>query len=306
MPESIRLADGSTAEDRRLDRLQEFDERSRAFGVAEVVPQPFKSKTWRLRERLDQGRDGACVGFGTTHRIAALPISFSGANYQFAMTLYREAQKLDPWPGEDYEGTSVLAGMKAAQARGHFSEYRWCFTVDDIIRAVAHEGPVVIGIDWLEDMFTPDERGMLSPTGSVAGGHCLIIRGVTLEPRGVRKGVGPVFRLTNSWGADWGENGEAFITVEDYERHLMPGADQAVPMEQRVRRSGKAEAAAADAEEARGKGRHPWAPSGASLFNRVMGFGYGSPTVARPGARIFTGRGKPAGIFKKGPFRLGR
>jgi hypothetical protein len=284
--------------ERTLDRLQEFDERSRRFGVSEVLPEGFKSKTWRLKERLDQGRDGACVGFGTTHRIAALPISFGGASYDYAMSLYRQAQRLDQWDGEDYEGTSVLAGAKAAKNLGHFSEYRWCFTIEDIMRAVAHEGPVIIGIDWMNDMFTPDERGMLSATGGVAGGHCLIIRGLTLEPGGARKGVGPVFRLTNSWGKDWGENGEAYITVEDYERYLMPGADQCVPTEARVRRA--AVHSGAMAETNRSKGKFPWAPGGSSLFNRVQGMGY------TPGANRLTGKGSPAGVFKKGAFRLGR
>lgn len=296
----IQLRDGSTTTDRRLDRLEEFDERSRAFGVSEVLPEGFKSKTWRLHDRLDQGPDGACVGFGTTHRIAALPISFGGADYNYAFRLYKAAQKLDPWAGEDYEGTSVLAGAKAAQALGHFSEYRWCFNVDDIMRAVAHEGPVVIGIDWLEDMFEPDARGLLSPTGAVAGGHCLIIRGLTLDPRGVRKGVGPVFRVTNSWGKDWGENGEAYIRVEDYERYLMPGADQCVPTEARVRRSTTEEETAVSDKQV-GKGRFPWAPGGATLFNRTLGFGYTSGGTSK-----LTGRGTPAGVFRKGPFTFGR
>lgn len=223
--------------ERTFDRLPEFDERSRAFGISEVVPAALKSKTWRLKARLDQGREGACVGFGTTHRIAALPISFSGATNEYAFDLYHAAQKLDQWPGEDYEGTSVLAGAKAAKNLGHFASYRWCFTVDEICAAVAWEGPVVCGTSWLEGMFSPDERGLLTPTGTSAGGHCYIIRGLTLKPSGVRKGLGPLFRVTNSWGRSWGVDGEAFIRVEDYERYLMPGADQMVPTEVRKPRS---------------------------------------------------------------------
>lgn len=302
MAEQITLRDGSTVTDRRLDRLQEFDERSKNFGVAEVLPTDIKSKTWRLKERLDQGRDGACVGFGTTHRIAALPISFGNASNDYALRLYHEAQKLDNWPGEDYEGTSVLAGAKAAKNLGHFAEYRWCFNVDDIMRAVSHEGPVIVGISWKDSMWDPDERGLLDASGATAGGHCLIIRGLTLEPRGARKGVGPVFRLTNSWGPDWGEHGEAFITVEDFERYLLPGADACVPTEQRLARraEGNSSTESGVGSKPMSKGKAPWKPSGASLFNRVMGFGYTT------GIGKLTGHGKPAGRFKKGPFRLGR
>lgn len=301
MTEQITLRDGSTTTDPRLDRLVEFDPRSRNYAVSDVLPEGFKSKTWKLTQRLDQGQDGACVGFGTTHRIAALPISFGGANYNYAMGLYHEAQKLDPWPGEDYEGTSVLAGAQAAQARGHFSAYHWCFTIEDYMRALAHEGPVIVGSNWFNDMFDPDERGLLHPTGDVAGGHCWLLRGLTLNPGGVRKGVGPVFRMTNSWGKSWGENGEAYITVEDFERYIMPNGEGCVPTEQRVRRATTEEQKVSETAEApRGKGRQPWRPSGTSLFNRVQGYGY------TPGANRLTGHGKPAGLFKKGPFSLGR
>jgi hypothetical protein len=295
----ITLRDGSTTTDPRLDRLEQFDARSRQYGISEVLPEGFKSKTWRLKERLDQGNDGACVGFGNTHRIAALPISFGGATNDYALKIYHEAQKIDPWEGEDYEGTSVLAGVKVAQRLGHFSQYRWCFSVDDYLRAVAHEGPVIVGSSWFNDMFEPDERGLLHPTGSNAGGHCWIIRGLTLKPGGARSGVGPVFRMTNSWGSGWGTNGEAWITVEDFERHIFPNAEGCVPTEQHVARTTTEEN---PVEDKVGKGKHPWKPGGASSFNRVLGYGY---TKGAAQARL-SGHGKPAGIFKKGPFRLGR
>lgn len=309
MAEKYTLRDGSETADRRLDRLVQFDERSRNFGVAEVLPEGFKSKTWRLHERLDQGREGACVGFGTTHRIAALPISFGGASYDYAYKLYKAAQKLDPWEGENYEGTSVLAGVKAAKALGHFTEYRWCFTIEDYMRAVANEGPVIVGSHWLDSMWDPDERGLLDTSGKSVGGHCYIIRGLTLSPRGIRQGVGPVFRITNSWGPDWGEGGEAYITVEDFERNIMPGGEGVVPTEARVARATTEEAATvADKEtsERVGRGKFPWAPTGTSLFDRVLGFPYsGKATVGTDGAKL-SGRGKPAGRFFKGPFTLGR
>jgi hypothetical protein len=51
---------------------------------------------------------------------------------------------------------------------------------------------------------------------------------------------------------------------------------------------------------AKGKGKQPWRPTGSSLFNRVQGFAY------TPGANRLTGKGSPAGVFKRGPFTLGR
>jgi hypothetical protein len=134
----MKLRDGSETADPRLDRLIQFDERSRAYSVRERIDpktgRPKRSKTWALNERNNQGSDGACVGFGTGHRLAAAPIEVGGINYDFSMAIYREAQRLDPWPGEDYEGTSVLAGIKAAQKRGYIKEYRWCFSLGRLHR----------------------------------------------------------------------------------------------------------------------------------------------------------------------------
>lgn len=232
----ITLRDGSTTVDKRLDRLIHFDERSKQFPAELILPTDVKTRTWGLRNiRLNQGQDGACVGFGNTHRLAADPVRFSHASYDYAMALYHEAQRYDDWPGEDYEGTSVLAGVKVLNKRGLYKAYHWCFKIEDYMRALSNEGPVVVGVNWMKDMFDPDERGLLHPTGGVAGGHCFILRGLTLKPRGKLKGVGPVFRITNSWGADWGQNGDAFITVEDWEQYLMPDGEGCVPTEQVVR-----------------------------------------------------------------------
>jgi hypothetical protein len=287
MAEKITLRDGTETTDRRLDRLQQFDERSRQFPVREILPDGFRSKTWRLKDRLDQGPDGACAGFGTTHRIAALPISFGGATYDYAFKIYKRAQQLDPWEGENYSGTSVLAAVKAAQELGHFGEYRWCFGIDDYVRAVAHEGPVIVGSDWYTGMFEPDEKGLIHPTGAVAGGHCYILRGVTLDPRGVRKGVGPVFRITNSWGPGWGENGEAYITVDEFEK-LLDGGEGAVPVEKRVSRP---RSQGSEHEQSR-EGRWPWSPVGPSTYDRFVGLPW-----------RYKG---PAGRFNRGGFSLGR
>lgn len=230
------LRDGSRTQDPRLDRLVQFDERSREFPVAAVVPETIKrGRTWPLAERLDQGREGACVGFGVTHELAASPQRVRGLTEDFAFKVYREAQKIDPWEGENYEGTSVLAGVKIAHQMGYFGQYRWCFTVEEIMRALAHEGPVVVGTVWKDGMYQPRPSGLIRPgEGSTVGGHCYLIRGLALRPRIRGEGkLGPTFRIRNSWGPDWGVEGDAFITVEDYERYLMPGGDAVVFMDRR-------------------------------------------------------------------------
>jgi hypothetical protein len=60
--------------DRTLDRLVEFDERSRNFSAAVgLETYPFRSYTWACDPVLDQGREGACVGFAWAHELSARP-----------------------------------------------------------------------------------------------------------------------------------------------------------------------------------------------------------------------------------------
>jgi hypothetical protein len=63
----------------------------------------------------DQGSEGACVGFGISRMMTHL----NGGKLYDARWIYREAQKVDEWPGEAYEGTSVRAGLDVLRERGH-------------------------------------------------------------------------------------------------------------------------------------------------------------------------------------------
>ena len=229
MPTTFELRDGSQTTDPRLDRLRQFDERSRAFPVAAVIPPTItRGRTWSVPPRLDQGREGACVGFGVSHELASYPAAVPSLTNDFAHNLYKQAQKIDPWEGENYEGTSVLAGVKVAKSWGYFDEYRWCFSVEDMLRALSTEGPIVVGTDWYDSMYSPQASGLVKPgQGSVIGGHCWLIRGFQLKPTFASE---PVFRARNSWGGDWGVSGDFFVTVSDYEKHLMPGGEQVVFM----------------------------------------------------------------------------
>lgn len=226
------MRDGTTVDDPRLGRLKERDERSRAFGIEPLaLPTDLRSKTWGVPgEKLDQGREGACVGFGWTHEAVAYPMSNLGLGNDDAHAWYKAAQKLDPWEGEDYEGTSVLAGAKHGKALGYYDNYRWAFSIDDLCRAIAWEGPVVIGIDWYSGMDNVRESGRIIPSGSVRGGHCVVLTGITLSPRLPGEPSIPMLRGRNSWGVGWGRKGDFFVAVNDFEKWLLPGADMVIPV----------------------------------------------------------------------------
>ena len=223
------VKDGTFIEDPRLDRLAFFDERSRDFPIRTALQAELReegkkyeprSYTWRCMERFDQGPDGACVGFGIGHELAARPSEVQGLNDKFCKEqIYWEAQKIDPWNGGAYpqafpfyEGTSVLAGIKIAKKLNYFSEYRWCFGIQDVLMALSYWGPVVVGTDWHTGMFSPDSKGFIRPTGRIAGGHCYM-----LDQYNKREGyIGGL----NSWGKNWGLNGRFKMTVADFDRLL--------------------------------------------------------------------------------------
>lgn len=226
----MQLRDGSTTTDRRLDRLIHFDERSKQYPIRELVgDKPLRSYTWRLNTRLDQGSDGACVGFSWSHELAARPAETTGITNATALQTYYQAQQLDDWEGGAYpgaspvyEGTSVLAGAKAVEAQGHLKEYRWGFSLNDVLLAIGYKGPGVLGCNWYTDMFYPDEKGFVKPTGSVAGGHAILVRGVNVKNKFVT--------LANSWGTSWGKGGDCYMTFDDFEKLLMDQGEFCIPV----------------------------------------------------------------------------
>lgn len=210
--------------ERVLDRLPEFDPRSRLFPVRALIGRV--SLTQRIRHKrvwtptavLDQGSDGACVGFGWSGELGATPVKRDVSN-DSAFALYAKAQTLDPWKDMPHSGSTVLAGAKAAVEDGAISSYHWCFSVDDVIDAVVFKGPVVVGTDWYNSMFETDEKGVLplDKSTGLAGGHCWHIYGYI--PAGHSSnplGDVDVFAWQQSWGTSWGKKGRAFIRVSDF------------------------------------------------------------------------------------------
>ncbi|MEU0664338.1 hypothetical protein [Streptomyces lavendulocolor] len=229
----LRLKNGKTTIDPRLDRVPEFDMRSKEYPIRTLVTEraPLRSAGWACPDWLDQGREGACVGFAWSHELIAAPVQVPAINNSFARGVYQEAQRLDEWPGENYSGTSVLAGAKAIAARGYMEEYRWAFGVDDVLRTLGYFGPVVIGIKWYESMFDPAPNGLLEVSPGEFGGHAILVRGVSLRARlDGQGGTMPVVRLRNSWGRDWGVDGDCYLRIEDLDNLLRDEGEACVPV----------------------------------------------------------------------------
>jgi hypothetical protein len=216
-------------DDPRLGRLPEFDERSRAYPIRTLVAgKPHRSYSWRVPLNLDQGHEGACVGFSWSHELAARPVLVKDVDDAFALRVYRRAQQLDEWPGEAYDGTSVLAGAKASVELGKIGEYRWAFGLDDLRLALGYAGPAVLGLNWYAGMFSPAADGRIAPTGHLMGGHAILAYRV--DERNER------VWLQNSWGASWGMTdrsfgpGKCWLSFADLDRLLGEDGEACIPV----------------------------------------------------------------------------
>lgn len=236
--------------DPRLDRIPQFDPLSRGFAAVstELGSRPFRSYTWSCAVYNDQGREGACVGFAWSHELSARP-KVIPKDESFALTVYNRAKQIDEWAGEDYSGTSVLAGIKAtmeilnSEGKAYYGEYRWAFGTEDVLRVLGYKGPVVLGINWYENMYEPDADNFIHASGDIAGGHAILANGVKIV-----KKAGVTFpytlddidqdlsfvRLHNSWGTGYGLGGDAFISVRDLDKLIHEDGEACIPVLRRV------------------------------------------------------------------------
>lgn len=175
---------------------------------------------------LDQGSEGACTGFGLAHVLAASPRA-RDVSYDLAMRLYRQAQREDEWDGEDYDGSSVNGAMHAGRTYGLLTQWRWCYTGAELRHALSYHGAVEAGTYWLSGMLDPDSDGYVTARGSIVGGHAYAVTGY----RPAVRGAAVDYRIDNSWGPGWGDQGGAWITDVDLE-HLVfnRGGEAACPV----------------------------------------------------------------------------
>lgn len=248
----IDLRDGHRTADPRLDRLIEFDDRSRDHDIARRAAHlPIESRYWYLpRKRLlDQQREGACVSTGVAHELAASPRAISGLTMEWARTrIYWPAQRADRFPGGEYPGadpraggTSVLQGVKEAQALGFYGGYEWAFDFDAGLRSL-QIGPGILGLWWKDSMFEPRPSGLLEVSGSNMGGHCVALLGAVYGRRLRGEGRKDVAVVAQSWGLGHGDNGFVYIELSDLEGLLAEDGEWCIPVERRAPRFDRAPA----------------------------------------------------------------
>lgn len=161
----------------------------------------------------DQGQTSECVAYAWIHWLEDGPVYQANAPHPILQPnpLYKEAQRIDEWPGENYNGTSVRAAAKILQNRGFIRNYFWTTDVNVLANTILNTGPVVAGTWWTTGMMKPNRTtGLITATGKLLGGHAYVINGVDMNRR--------LFRIKNSWGRGWGFQGSAVISFNDMSR----------------------------------------------------------------------------------------
>jgi C1A family cysteine protease len=206
-----------------LGRLLEHDERSRAFQAA-ASPVLRTVTHAHFGATLDQGNTGSCTGHAAAHALATRPM-YQKRQYTHddAMRFYSLGTQNDQWIGNEYpptdDGSSALGVCKGLMILGEISSYTHAFGLTHTLGATVN-GPVMIGVNFYEDMAKLNKAGFMIPGGDILGGHEMCLVGINT--------AGNYVTGINSWGPGWGRNGRFKMAFSDLGRLLSEDGDATV------------------------------------------------------------------------------
>ena len=197
----------------------------------------------------NQGDAGFCHSFAGSSLKDIQEQIETGVKYNLSpLYLARTVKSIDELPDE--EGSTLLDVCKALKQEGTIKEvyypyeqyeagslkfpklryskvyqykiqnYARCDTVESMKQAIFNKKPVLFGITCCSNIYDLDnnaDKFIALPEGAILGGHAMVIVGYddnlshTYKNGKTCKGF---FRIQNSWGTDWGDNGFAYLPYE--------------------------------------------------------------------------------------------
>lgn len=195
---------------------------------------------------LDQGAEGACTGFGlatVANYLLRKRKEVKGKDSVSPRMMYEMARRYDEWPGEKYDGSSARGAMKGWHKHGVCDESVWrydpkkpdarltetriadaanrplgaYFRVNHKDLVAMHAALAEVGILYATATVhagweAVSADGLIPLQDEILGGHAFAI--VAFDERG--------FWIQNSWGPDWGQQGFALASYQDW---LINGTD---------------------------------------------------------------------------------
>jgi papain like protease len=233
--------------DARPDTLDFRDQMFEPTLIEVPVRRPLASYRRYRVPILDQGREGACTGFGLAtviHYLLRTRAVVPDRRAVSARMLYDMARRYDEWPGDSYEGSSARGAMKGWHKHGVCSSTHWAFTgkqnpalfadrFKDALRrplgaylrvnhrdivamhaAIAEVGVLYATARVHEGWQAVGTDGTIAwkEDAAILGGHAFAI--VAYDERG--------FWIQNSWAASWGFHGFGRVSYDDW---LANGSD---------------------------------------------------------------------------------
>jgi len=194
----------------------------------------------------DQGNEGSCTGFGLAAVVNYLLHNSEGGtlsnvnNSASPRMLYEMAKRYDEWKGEDYEGSSIRGAMKGWYKHGVCREEVWRYEEEEnkhnltgprMLDAIKHPlgnyfrvrhlhlshmhsaireanilyASAAVHSGWSMSRIDP-ETWIIPFRHDKKGGHAFAIVGYNDQG----------FWIQNSWGTEWGKNGCAMLTYDDW------------------------------------------------------------------------------------------
>ena len=220
--------------------------------VPDIRDRPYEPALIQLKPSMDppdnltilnQGKEGACTGFGLAAVINQLNSRRGKYDQVSPRMLYEMARRFDEWPGEQYSGSSCRGAIRGWHNMGVCREEIWPYisedpswltverakdarsntigayyrlrpAVVDYHVALNEVGVLYVSADvhsgWWRDA---TRHGEIPFRDGKTGGHAFAIVGYN------DKG----FWVQNSWGHKWGANGVALWSYEDWLANIKDG-----------------------------------------------------------------------------------